>query len=82
MHSWTRSAGTWTANGTADNPTDSTDPNDANAQTQGAAYAAAFSNVTCPTDGCTGYELTRDLNFSGSKWASGDGWDPIGDLYG
>ena len=65
-------------NGTADNPTDSTDPNDANAQTQGDAYAAAFSNVTCPTDGCTGYELTRDLNFSGSKWASGDGWDPIG----
>ena len=63
-------------NGTADNPTDSTDPNDANAQTQGDAYAAAFSNVTCPTDGCTGYELTRDLNFSGSKWASGDGVGP------
>ena len=64
--------------GTADNPTDSTDPDDANAQTQGDAYSAAFPSVTCPTDGCTGYELTRDLNFSGSKWARGDGWDPIG----
>ena len=64
--------------GTADNPTDSTDPDDANAQTQGDAYSAAFPSVTCPTDGCTGYELMNDLNFSRSKWASGDGWDPIG----
>ena len=68
-------------NGTADNPTDSTDPDDANAQTQGAAYSAAFPSVTCPTDGCTGYELTRDLNFRGSTWASGEGWEPIGDLH-
>ena len=64
--------------GTADNPTDSTDPDDANAQTRGAAYTATFPSVTCPTDGCTGYELMNDLNFSGSKWASGDGWEPIG----
>ena len=46
----------WDLNGdgTADNPTDSTDPDDANAQTQGAAYSAAFPGVTCPTDGGTG----------------------------
>ena len=65
-------------NGTADNPTASTAPDDANAQTQGDAYAAAFPNVTCPSDGCKGYELMNDLNLSGSRWASGDGWDPIG----
>ena len=68
--------------GTADNPTDSTDPDDANAQTQGAAYTAAFPSVTCPDDGCKGYELTRDLNFRGSKWASGEGWEPIGEYTG
>ena len=42
----------------------------------------------CPSDGCSGFELTRDLDFedrasyrSGSTnqaWTSGAGWDPIG----
>ena len=33
------------------------------------AYNAAFGTVSCP-DGCEGYELTANLDFSGSKWAS------------
>ena len=47
-----------------------------------AAYVAAFPNAAtgmgCPGGGCTGHELTADLDFSGSSWASGLGWDPIG----
>ena len=27
---------------------------------------------------CIGYELTTNLNFSGSSWTSGRGWKPIG----
>ena len=55
------------------------------------AYSAAFPNAAegmgC-TDGCRGYELTRDLDFNdagsyasgevNSKWTSGNGWLPIG----
>ena len=37
---------------------------------------------TSQVTGCVGYELTGNLNFSGSQWASGrgdnKGWDPIG----
>ena len=51
------------------------------------AYETAFSlasgaNNTC-TDGCQGYELMNDLDFTGSAWAEGGtiagGWVPIGD---
>ena len=65
-------------NGEADNPDQHVAPDDDTSATQGNAYAAAFPSVTCPSDGCKGYELMNDLNFSGSRWASGDGWDPIG----
>ena len=55
------------------------------------AYSAAFPNAPermgC-TDGCRGYELTRDLNFKSgssyaahavnSRWTRGNGWVPIG----
>ena len=55
------------------------------------AYSAAFPNATegigC-TDGCRGYELTRDLNFKSAgsyasrtvnaRWTRGNGWVPIG----
>ncbi len=55
-------------------------------------YAAAFptpaTGMGCPASGCTGYELTANLNFdtngSGGAndgdtyWNGGAGWDPIG----
>ena len=52
----------------------------------GTAYkesSSATENTTgCPTAGCTGYELTVDLDFAGGKWGSGGsvamGWPPIG----
>ena len=58
-----------------------------------AGHAAAFpdagSDMGCPAAGCTGYELTADLDFdtdgSGEAdagdtyWNDGDGWEPLGD---
>ena len=45
----------------------------------------------CPIAGCTGYELTQDLNFDtnengqfdegDSYWNEGKGWQPIGSFY-
>ncbi len=59
------------------------------------AYAAAFPGASagmgCPSAGCTGYELTADLDFdtddTGSVdsrdgyWNDGEGWDPIGEAH-
>ena len=42
-------------------------------------YGEAFGAPSCPT-GCKGYELTEDLDFTGSKWASRQGWMPIGEF--
>ena len=65
-----------------------------------AAYLGAFTKAVdgmgCPpTTGCTGYELTGDLDFDsdgdgdvdaddhdGAWWNSGRGWEPIGDGLG
>ena len=33
----------------------------------------------CPVDGCKGYELLNDLDFAGSQFVNGVGWDSIGD---
>ena len=48
------------------------------------AYITAFPNsatgMGCPGGGCAGYELTADLDFSGSSWASGMGWESIGEF--
>ena len=44
-----------------------------------APYEAAFPDAAdrpCE-DGCTGYELTTDLDFEGSDYATGAGWIPI-----
>ena len=55
-------------------------------------YAAAFpdapAGMGCPASGCTGYELTRDLDFDTSGdgtadaadayWNGGAGWAPLG----
>ena len=55
-------------------------------------YAAAFpdapAGMGCPAGGCTGYELTRDLDFDTSGvgtvtaadayWHGGAGWAPLG----
>ena len=59
-------------------------------------YLAAFTNAApdmgCPSTGCTGYELSANLDFdtdgdgspdSGDTyWNSGNGWDPIGGVSG
>ena len=56
-------------------------------------YAAAFTDAIdgmgCHVDGCTGYELTADLDFDTNGngqadagdvyWNNGFGWEPIGD---
>ena len=46
-----------------------------------ADYAAAFpdpaTGMGCPSTGCIGYELTANLNFHGSTWASDPGWAPL-----
>ena len=48
----------------------------------GSMTAPAETSMGCPDTGCTGYELTEDLDFAGSKWGSGGsvatGWPPIG----
>ncbi len=55
-----------------------------NATSYATAFPTASAGMGCPDRGegapepCVGYELTRDLDFAGSAWASGLGWDPIG----
>ena len=45
-------------------------------------YAAAFPNATmsmgCPSTGCTGYELTADIDLDVDPYNTGAGWEPIG----
>ena len=62
--------------------------------TDSSAYAAAFPNAAnsmgCPSSGCTGYELTSNLDFDTNGdgrtdiagddyWNDGAGWEPIKD---
>ena len=62
--------------------------------TDSTAYDAAFPNAAtgmgCPSEGCTGYELTTNLDFDtngdgrtdvagDTYWNGGAGWEPIGD---
>ena len=53
------------------------------------AYPMGALGMGCPSDGCTGYELTENLDFDtdgdgdvdsdDDYWNGGGGWDPIGD---
>ena len=53
------------------------------------AYPMGALGMGCPSDGCTGYELTADLDFDTDDdgdvdsdddyWNGGAGWDPIGE---
>ena len=53
------------------------------------AFPMGALGMGCPSDGCTGYELTKDLDFDTDDdgdvdsdddyWNGGDGWAPIGD---
>ena len=53
------------------------------------AYPMGALGMGCPSDGCTGYELTANLDFDTDDdgdvdsdddyWNAGDGWDPIGE---
>ena len=62
----------WDLNG------DGTVDDSANATSYATAFPDAMTGMGCPSEGCTGYELTADLDFSGSTWASGMGWESIG----
>ena len=70
---------------------DRSDPGTAG--TDAAAYAAVFPNpdssMGCPDTGCTGYELTADLDFDengdgnrNDTYNTGAGWLPIGGRFG
>ena len=63
-------------------------------QLDGASYKTTTDTTAgitegCPNDRCIGYELTRNLDFSGDDsysstanriiWTTGAGWQPIGD---
>lgn len=60
------------------------DLNEMRNNTSGKLYG---SNLGCPTAGCTGYELTTDLDFdtngngkfdaNDTYWNNGAGWDPL-----
>ena len=53
------------------------------------AFPMGALGMGCPSDGCTGYELTANLDFDTDDdgdvdsdddyWNSGDGWAPIGE---
>ena len=54
------------------------------------AFLGPMANMGCPASGCTGYELTADLDFDQNGddsitsadtayWNGGAGWAPIGD---
>ena len=61
-------------------------------QLDGSGYKASADATTitqgCPTAGCRGYELVKDLDFNADAsyrttsnkvtWTTGDGWSPIG----
>ena len=52
---------------------------DTNVATAGSnAYTNAFPSLDT-TVNYRGYELLNDLDFAGSAWTNGEGWDPIGD---
>ena len=69
-------------NGTVDNS--------ANAVDHAAAFSLPAANLGCPSTGCTGYELTANLDFdtdgSGGAndgddyWNGGAGWEPVRDF--
>ena len=64
-------------------------PTSANASDYYSAFPNAPAGMGCPSTGCTGYELTANLDFdtngsgdanSGDTyWNGGSGWDPIVD---
>ena len=61
---------------------DGTVDDTANASDYSAAFPNPVTGMGCPSTGCTGYELTADLNFADSRWDRGQGdgmgWEPIG----
>ena len=58
---------------------------DGEPSTSGATtYSTAFPDASTPlrcAGGCTGYELSADLDFDAAgRWNSGRGWEPIGEF--
>ncbi len=64
-------------------------------QLDGTGYRESASTMRitagCPVDGCKGYELIRDLDFTDNgsyrnaplnkmEWTTGEGWEPIGNM--
>ena len=62
----------------------------ANISTYTAAFPNAADDMGCSPSSCSGYELTRNLDFNSAasyasgavnqNWRTGTGWDPIGGL--
>ncbi len=65
-------------------------------QLDGTGYRESASTMKitagCPVDGCKGYELIRDLDFTDNgsyrnaplnnmEWTNGEGWEPIGNRW-
>ena len=71
----------WDLNGdgVADNPTDLTDPDDANSDTQGDAYAAAFPNAAAGM-GCPTTPYDHDGDSSSSQVTGCIGYELTGNL--
>ena len=63
----------WDLNGDGD-----VDPG-GDATLYGEAFPSAMASMGCATTGCTGYELTEDLNLQDAG-DSATGWEPIGGM--
>lgn len=60
----------------------------ADADVYASAFPGAVGGMGCPGSGCTGYELTKNLDFNDSasyasgavrsEWTGGSGWLPVG----
>ena len=62
-------------NGTPDDVDGDDEPD--NVTNYDRAFARAVSGMGCPATGCTGYELTADINLNVSPYNRGRGWTPI-----
>ena len=75
-------------NGAADAAEDAGAADKETATAAAANYGAAFPDpapeMGCPSTGCAGYELTKDLDFDtdadGAAYTEGQGWAPIGNI--
>ena len=53
-------------------------PASANTSDYSTAFPNAATGLGCPSSGCTGYELTSDIDLDVAPYNTGAGWEPIG----